>query len=71
MHWRKNEEIHITRRQRVGLIVMGFFLMPPALLVLAEQKLDYRGLLVFAPFMLLIGLVMVFFGIRVGKLQKK
>ena len=74
MHWRKNEEIRTTRRQRISTILFGFILMLPALSVLARRGLfyqDYRGLLVFAPFMLLVGLVMVFFGIRVGKRDQK
>jgi hypothetical protein len=70
MHWRKNEEIRTSRRQRVSLILFGLIFALPGVFVLAQDCLlyqDYRGLLVFAPFTLLLGVVMVFFGIRVGK----
>ena len=44
--------------------------MAPAFAALAQGRLhyqDYCGLLVFAPFSLLTGLVMILFAIRVGR----
>jgi len=55
---------------RVSLALIGLMLMGPGVLALVQGRLDYhdyRGLLVFAPFTLLIGLVMIVFAIRVGR----
>jgi hypothetical protein len=44
--------------------------MVPGFMALIQGGLhyqDYRGLLVFAPYSLLVGLVMIVFAIRVGK----
>jgi hypothetical protein len=70
MSRRKEERIRATPRQRVSLILVGLILMAPALLMLAQGKItyeDYRGLLDFAPFGLLVGLVIIFFAFRIGK----
>jgi hypothetical protein len=70
MQWRKVEPIRTTPRQRVYLVVFGLLFMMPAVASLVAGNLhcsDYRGLLVFAPFDLLIGLVMIIFALRVGR----
>lgn len=69
MH-RHKEKMRLTRLQRTGVILLGFVLMLPALSALARGGLfylDYRELLVFAPFMLLIGLLMIFVAVRAEK----
>lgn len=70
MNAKKHEEMRPMRRVRVSLIAIGIILMGPALMALAAGSLhyrDHRGLLVFAPFSFLIGLVMIIFAIRVGR----
>jgi hypothetical protein len=70
MNVRKNEPIRVSRRQRVSAIVVGLLLLLPSLLALAKggwNYVDYRGLLVFAPGGILLGLVMVVFAARVGR----
>ena len=52
------------------MIVVAILLMLPALLALILGRWDYidhRELLVFAPGMILVGLVMIVFALRVGK----
>ena len=70
MSKRKSELIRTTPRQRVGIAIVGVLLMLPGIAALFAGNLfytDYRNLLVFAPFMLLIGVVMIIFALRVGK----
>ncbi|MGA8767276.1 MAG: hypothetical protein WB559_09670 [Candidatus Acidiferrales bacterium] len=67
---RREERIRVTPRQRASVVVMRLMLMAPAFAALAQGRLhyqDYCGLLVFAPFSLLTGLVMILFAIRVGR----
>jgi hypothetical protein len=52
------------------VIVVAILLILPSLLALLLGRwdyIDYRGLLVFAPGMILSGLVMIVFALRVGK----
>ena len=70
MNAKKHELIRATPRQRVGIVIVGVLLMLPGITALFAGKLfytDYRNLLVFAPFSLLIGVVMIIFALRVGK----
>jgi uncharacterized membrane protein len=70
MNARKSEPLRITPGQRVGAVIVGVLLMLPGIAALLAGNLfytDYRNLLVFAPFMLLVGLVMIVFALRVGK----
>jgi hypothetical protein len=70
MRWRKAEPIPTTPRQRVYLVIFGLLFMVPGVASLVAGSLYYRGyrdLLVFAPFTLLIGLVMIIFALRVGR----
>jgi uncharacterized membrane protein HdeD (DUF308 family) len=67
---KKHEPIRATPRQRVGVVIVGVLLMLPGIAALFAGNLfytDYRNLLVFAPFMLLIGVVMIIFALRVAK----
>jgi hypothetical protein len=67
---RREEEIRVTPRQRASVVVIGLIFMLPgfaALLQGSSLYRDYRGLLVFAPFSILIGALMIFFAIRVGR----
>jgi hypothetical protein len=70
MRPRKKERIVVPPRTRKSLVIIGVILMCPGLAALFQGTLfyrDYRALLVFAPFSLLIGLVMIVFAIRVGR----
>lgn len=70
MRRRREEQISVTRRQRVGVALVGLILFLPGVMALIQGGLhyqDHRGLLVFAPFSLLVGLVMIVFATRVGK----
>ena len=70
MNAKKHEPIRATPRQRVGVVIVGVLLMLPGIAALIAGSLfytDYRNLLVFAPFMLLIGVVMIIFALRVAK----
>jgi len=70
MNKRKNEPISVPRRQRIKLLIVGMLFMLPGATALIGGTIfytDYRNLLVFAPFSLLIGLVMIFFAWRVGR----
>ena len=70
MNARKNEPIRATPRQRISVVIVGVILMLPGIAALFAGSLfytDHRNLLVFAPFMLLIGVVMIIFALRVGK----
>jgi heme A synthase len=70
MRRRREEPIHTTRGQRVRLVAFGVIFVLPGILALVQGRShyeDYRGLLVFAPFSLLLGAVMIFFALRVGK----
>ena len=70
MSKRKNEPIRATPRQRISVVIVGVILMLPGIAALFAGSLfytDHRNLLVFAPFMLLIGVVMIIFALRVGK----
>ena len=69
MSKRKSELIRTTPRQWVGIAIVGVLLMLPGIAALFAGNLfytDYRNLLVFAPFSLLIGVVMIIFALRVG-----
>ena len=55
---------------RVRMIVVAILLILPSLFALMLGRPDYidhRGLLVFAPGMILVGVVMIVFALRVGK----
>jgi len=70
MNAKKHELIRATPRQRVGVVIVGVLLMLPGIAASIAGNLfytDHRNLLVFAPFMLLIGVVMIIFALRVGK----
>ena len=70
MNAKKRERLRATPQQRVGFAIVGVLLMLPGIAALIAGNLfytDYRNLLVFAPFALLIGLVMIVFALRVGK----
>jgi hypothetical protein len=70
MKGRRGEQIRVTPVQRVSVVLVGLILMVPGFMALIQGGLhyqDYRGLLVFAPYSLLVGLVMIVFAIRVGK----
>ena len=69
MNAKKNEPIRATRRQRISVVVVGVMLMLPGIAALFAGSLfyiDHRNLLVFAPFSLLIGVVMIVFALRRG-----
>jgi hypothetical protein len=70
MSKRKGEPLRATPAQRVGVVIVGVLLMLPGITALVAGSLfytDHRNLLVFAPFSLLIGVVMIIFALRVGK----
>jgi hypothetical protein len=70
MNARKSEPIRAWRRQRISTVIFGVILMLPGIAALISGKFfytDYRNLLVFAPFSLLLGMVMIVFALRVGK----
>ncbi len=70
MNAKKDEPIRATPRQRISVVIVGVILMLPGIAALFAGSLfytDHRNLLVFAPFMLLIGVVMIIFALRVGK----
>ena len=72
MNAKKNGPIRATPRQRVGIAIVGVLLMLPGIAALFAGNLfytDHRNLLVFAPFMLLIGVVMIIFALRVGRVR--
>jgi hypothetical protein len=67
---KKREPLRATPGQRLGIVIVGVLLMLPGITALVAGNLfytDYRNLLVFAPFSLLIGVVMIIFALRVGK----
>jgi hypothetical protein len=52
------------------MIVVAILLILPSLFALAlgsSDYIDHRGLLVFTPGMILVGVVMIVFALRVGK----
>jgi UPF0716 family protein affecting phage T7 exclusion len=70
MRGRRGEQIRITPVQRASVVVAGLILMVPGFMALIQGGLhyqDYRGLLVFAPYSLLVGLAMIVFAIGVAK----
>lgn len=70
MRRRREEQIRVTPRQRASVALVGLILAVPGLMALIRGGLhyqDYRGLLVFAPFSSLVGLVMIVFALRVGR----
>jgi hypothetical protein len=70
MSRRREEHIHVTPRQRVSVALLGLILMVPGIVTMilgSWNYVDYRNLLVFAPFSLLVGLVMIVFAVRIGR----
>lgn len=74
MNRSKREPIQTPRAFRVGLAVLGFVFMGPALLTLARGGVeyeDYRAVIVFAPFAILIGLTMIVVALRLEILDRR
>jgi hypothetical protein len=70
----KREEIRTTPQLRIGLAVLGFVLMGPALLTLARGAFEYedhRAIFVFAPFAIALGLTMMVVAIRLEILERR
>jgi hypothetical protein len=70
MRGRNGEQIRVTPVQRFSVVLVGLILMVPGVMALIQGGLhyqDYRGLLVFAPYSMLVGLAMIVFAIRVAK----
>lgn len=72
--WRRKDELRSTPGFRWMLAVFGFAFMGPGLLTLFHGGIeyeDYRAVVVFAPFGVMIGLVMIIVAIRLEVLDRR
>jgi hypothetical protein len=70
----KREEIRIRPSLRIGLAVFGFVFMGPSILTLVRggiEYVDYRAIVVFAPFGIAIGLTMMIIAVRLEVLERR